>query len=283
MPALIPGISDSFHIRLFSAGYLQLGRWWPHTDHIRSMWRLCRVENEGASLVWSSGRYALPPHRFALVPPGLKFEARLERPVGEFYVHFGVIGWPPSAVREIFPEPITLQPDALRDGLADSLQEEVRGRNRLDCALSCRVKSLVHLAMADLEKVLDAEKLSMLHRIADGQLDLLEVLRFIDHHLAEPLENHRLAEIAHTSESCFIRRFREAMGQTPARYVQDRRVARASELLVCTDESIDEVAQRCGFANRYYFSRVFAQRVGLPPGRYRKERPVARAPDLVRV
>jgi AraC-like DNA-binding protein len=282
MPALIPGISDSFHIRLFSAGYIQLGRWWTHTDHIRSMWRLCRAESEGAALLWGSSRYALPAGRFALVPPGLKFEARLERPVREFYVHFGVIGWPPAAVREIFPEPITLHPDELRDRLADALREEVRVTNRLDSALSCRVKSLVHLAMADLEKALDGEKLALLHRIADGQLDLLEVLRFIDHHLQEPLENHRLAEIAHTSESCFIRRFREAMGQTPARYVQDRRVARASELLVCTDQSIDEVAQRCGFANRYYFSRVFSQRVGRPPGRYRKERPVAKAPDLVR-
>jgi AraC-like DNA-binding protein len=282
MPALIPGICDSFHIRLFSAGYIQLGRWWTHTDQIRSMWRLCRAETEGAALVWSSGRYALPAGRFALVPPGLKFEARLERPVREFYIHFGVIGWPPSAVREIFPEPITLHPDELRDRLADSLREEVRATDRLDSALSCRVKSLVHLAMADLEKVLDGEKLALLHRIADGQLDLLEVLRFIDHHLQEPLENHRLAEIAHTSESCFIRRFREAMGQTPARYVQDRRVARASELLVCTDQSIDEVAQRCGFANRYYFSRVFSQRVGRPPGRYRRERPVAKTPDLVR-
>jgi transcriptional regulator GlxA family with amidase domain len=59
-------------------------------------------------------------------------------------------------------------------------------------------------------------------------------------------------------------------------------VARASELLVCTDQSIDEVAQRCGFANRYYFSRVFAERVGRPPVRYRNERPVAKAPIRAR-
>jgi transcriptional regulator GlxA family with amidase domain len=138
------------------------------------------------------------------------------------------------------------------------------------------VKSLVHLVLASLEQVLPEKKVALLRHIADGQLDLLEVLRFIDSHIEEPLDNARLAEIAHTSESCFIRRFRETMGQTPARYVQDRRVARASELLVCTDQSIDEVAHRCGFANRYYFSRVFSERVGRPPVRYRNERPVAK-------
>ena len=42
-------------------------------------------------------------------------------------------------------------------------------------------------------------------------------------------------------------------------------------MLVSTVLSIDEIADRCGFANRYYFSRVFAQRMGRPPARYRSE------------
>jgi transcriptional regulator GlxA family with amidase domain len=51
--------------------------------------------------------------------------------------------------------------------------------------------------------------------------------------------------------------------------VQERRVQRAAELLARTTLSIDEIAERCGFANRYHFSRVFAQRMAAPPGRYR--------------
>jgi AraC-like DNA-binding protein len=278
MPVLIPGVSDSLHVRLFSAGYIQLGRWWMHTDHIRSMWRLCRADSEGASLRYDSKSYAIPAGRFALVPPGLKFKAHLERPVKELFVHYEVIGWPAAAVRDLFPEPITLHRDDFRDQLAEELRAELEASDYLAPALSCRVKALVHLVMASLERVLSEEKVALLRHMAEGQLDLLEVLRFIDRHIEESLDNGRLAEIAHTSESCFIRRFREAMGQTPARYVQDRRVARASELLVCTDQSIDEVAQRCGFANRYYFSRVFSERVGRPPVRYRNERPIAKAP-----
>ena len=80
-------------------------------------------------------------------------------------------------------------------------------------------------------------------------------------------------EIALTSESRFIRCFRDATGQTPARYVQDRRLRRAAEALVATDRSIDEIAERCGFANRYYFTRVFSQRMGVSPARYRSNWP----------
>ena len=83
----------------------------------------------------------------------------------------------------------------------------------------------------------------------------------------------KLAEIALTSESRFIRCFRDATGQTPGRYVQDRRLRRAAEALVSTDQSIDEIAESCGFANRYYFTRVFSQRMGVPPARYRSNWP----------
>ncbi|MCP5042424.1 MAG: helix-turn-helix transcriptional regulator [bacterium] len=282
MPVLIPGLSDSLHLRLFSAGSLSLGGWWTETDHIRSMWRLCRADDTGASLQYGSKTYEFPPGRFALVPPGLKFEAKLDGRVELFFIHFEVIGWPSAAVHSLFPEPITLNDDEIRDRLADALCEEVKRNEHLGAALSCRVKSLAHLAMATLEQDLPADKAAMIRHVADGQLDLLEVLQFIDRNLEDPLDNARLAEIAHISESCFIRRFREAMRQTPARYVQDRRVARAAELLVCTSYSIDEVAQRCGFANRYYFSRVFSERVGRPPVRYRNERPIDRSEGITR-
>ena len=278
MPVLLPGLSDSLHIRLFSAGYLPLGDWWIKTDHIRSMWRLCRADQEGASLHYGSQCYQIPAGKLALIPPGLNFKAQLDNVVNLFLIHFEVISWPTTTVQNLFPEPITLHPDELRDHFADELCGEVAASDHLGVALSCRAKSLVHLAMATLEEDLPKEKVTMLRQIADGQLDLLQVLQFIDRHIDEPMDNSRLAKIAQSSESCFIRRFREAMGQTPARYVQNRRVAQASELLVCTNYSIDEVAQRCGFANRYYFSRVFAERVGRPPARYRSDRPTAKMP-----
>jgi AraC-like DNA-binding protein len=277
MPVLFPGLSDSLHVRLFSAGYLKLGEWWVQTDHIRNMWRLCRADEDGAFLEWASERFPLPAGRFVLVPPGLDFTARLERPVHELYVHFEVIGWGPATVRDLFPEPITLPDDELRNQLALQLGEELARNDHLSPTLSSRVKSLVHLTLASLETALPEDKATLLRRTSDAQVELLDVLRYIDRNLDKSLDNATLARIAHASESCFIRRFKEAVGQTPGRYIQDRRIDRAANLLISTDESIDEIARRCGFATRYYLSRVFCRRIGRPPGRYRKDRPVSRA------
>jgi transcriptional regulator GlxA family with amidase domain len=139
--------------------------------------------------------------------------------------------------------------------------------------LASRTKALVHMAAADALAQIPDDRASRFLRIAAGQQELLAVLQHIDRNLDQPLSNAALAEIAMASESRFIRRFREATGRTPGRYVQDRRLRKAAELLISTDQSIDHIAENCGFANRYYFTRVFAQRMGCPPARYRSDRP----------
>jgi len=60
------------------------------------------------------------------------------------------------------------------------------------------------------------------------------------------------------------------MQQTPAKYVQERRVAAATEKLVFSEATIDQIAEETGFANRFHFSRVFTQIMSVGPGTYRK-------------
>lgn len=58
---------------------------------------------------------------------------------------------------------------------------------------------------------------------------------------------------------------------TPARYVVERRIAAATQELVFTQDSIERVAARLGFANRYHLTRVFTRRMGIPPAAYRRK------------
>ena len=272
MPILFPGVADPIHIRLFSAGYIELGSWWTQTDRLRHFWRLYRNDGPGVSLGLRDGPLAMRPERIVVVPPGLDFECLLERPVRQLFCHFELVGWAAESVLELFPTPLELAPESTRDRLADELRDRLdRADRELTPELASRLKSLVHLSLADLLDEFPTDRAARLLCIADGQQELLSVLRYIDEHLDESLSNTQLAQIALASESRFIRGFRRATGQTPGRYVQDRRVGRAAEMLVSTVLSIDEIADRCGFANRYYFSRVFAQRMGRPPARYRSE------------
>jgi AraC-like DNA-binding protein len=253
---------------------MQVGDWWRDTDHLRGFWRLYLNEQDGVSLGLGRKTFEMPAGALVLVPAGLEFTIALKRPVQQLFALFEFLGWPPDVAREILPGPEALPRDDLLLALARELCNELgSARDVLEPPASSRLKALVHLSIASVLSRVPADRARRVLRINEGQREMIAVLHYIDEHLAEPMSNARLAEIALSSESRFIRRFREATGRTPARYVQERRLERASELLISTDFSIDKIAEGCGFANRYYFTRVFTQRMGLPPGRYRSERP----------
>ncbi len=83
-----------------------------------------------------------------------------------------------------------------------------------------------------------------------------------------------LAKCCHLSEDHFGRLFRERVGCTPAQYVFERRIAAATQALLFTNDSIDQITGRLGFANRYHLTRMFSRRMGIPPAAYRRTRRV---------
>ena len=95
--------------------------------------------------------------------------------------------------------------------------------------------------------------------------ELRAVTEFVEGHLDEPLS---LAELAHTvslSQYYFARRFREATGTTPHRFVTERRVHRAEQLLKNSTLPISVVANTCGFSDQSHLTRVVQQHLGTTP------------------
>ena len=78
-----------------------------------------------------------------------------------------------------------------------------------------------------------------------------------------------MAEIAGMSEAHFARRFRDVVGASPMRYLQQQRLGRAQWLMHASDASITEIALRVGFGSPSRFSEAFAQRHGVSPSRWR--------------
>ena len=93
--------------------------------------------------------------------------------------------------------------------------------------------------------------------------------------LREKLDGHiRLAALAETcdlSVSHFARAFKASFGVTCHRWLTERRIERAQELLASTRLSLEEIAGRSGFADQPAFTRVFRRFVGVPPGLWRRE------------
>jgi transcriptional regulator GlxA family with amidase domain len=95
------------------------------------------------------------------------------------------------------------------------------------------------------------------------------VLDWARDHLDEPLTIDDLAAEAAMSRRTFQRHFRALTATTPLQWLLHARVARARELLETTDDTVDRVAQRCGFGTAHSLRTHFTRINGVGPNRYR--------------
>jgi len=79
-----------------------------------------------------------------------------------------------------------------------------------------------------------------------------------------------IAREAAMSKYHFVRAFSEIFRQTPHRYLVERRISRARELLERTDMSVTAICFEVGFESLGSFVSRFREIVGAPPGKYRQ-------------
>ncbi|WLI77426.1 AraC family transcriptional regulator [Kosakonia sp. H02] len=103
---------------------------------------------------------------------------------------------------------------------------------------------------------------------------LRNVLEYIDAHLGEALLLVDLAAQVSLSEYHFARMFRQSMGVAPHQFVMQRRMARAKDLLLNSDEPLTTIALACGFNSASHFSNRFKAAKGVAPSQLRATRHV---------
>jgi AraC family transcriptional regulator len=95
-------------------------------------------------------------------------------------------------------------------------------------------------------------------------------LELLEARIESGVSLQELAEAAGLSRAFFANAFRRSTGMPPHRYLTQRRLARACELLHCTTMSITDIALRCGFSSHAHFSDCFRRHYQLTPKRYRQ-------------
>lgn len=78
-----------------------------------------------------------------------------------------------------------------------------------------------------------------------------------------------LCELCGLKHSQFNNAFKKAYSLTPEQLVAQMRTEYAKELIITTRYSMSEIAEMCGFDNRYYFSTVFKRVSGFAPSKYK--------------
>ena len=248
-------IADQLFAKVFIATRCTIDRNWNARDVCSGYWRLYLNDTDGAELVLDDGsRYPLSAGRIHLVPAWVRFSYRNTRTVGNLHIHFDIIGVTGVTIQRLFQKPLTLPHDRHLIASAERLVENTP-------TTILQAKALVYAALALLR--FDALP-AALHPVAAAQ-------EYIEGNLGALMNNAQLARLCHFSEDHFVRLFRQHLGQTPAQYILERRIANATMLLAFGSDSIDQIATQLGFSDRYHFSKMFTRRMLASPAAYRKQ------------
>ncbi len=102
----------------------------------------------------------------------------------------------------------------------------------------------------------------------------------VDRDYAQPLDLDALAASAGVSKYHFLRCFAATYGKTPARYLAERRVERAQDLLRATNLTVTEICLLVGYTSLGSFSSKFRQLVGVSPSAYQASFAATGAPHI---
>jgi len=284
----LPAIQQEYHWtqpRILRCSYWVVAEW-SHTNLSSPYWRLYWNREPGAYVLHGTKRYPLRPDCILLIAPHTPFQSQLgESPpayernilkgapyqakmaiapgahIHHLFVHFS-LGQPCDSLQDaVFDFKVADAELDMLQALTDKLGVD---RMHFNHHHSFLLQALLHDALCQVPDTAWPKR----------QLDarVLRVMHYIDSHYAQRLQNEDFGREANMSPNAFTRLFRNKTGMTPLAYLSQRRIEEASILLHHSDQSIEQIADACGFGDRYYFTRVFKKHFKVCPATYRKHR-----------
>ena len=261
---------------------------WNCTNMAFPYWRIYLNRNNGGILEYKGKQHPMKPDTVYVIPPNTLYHGYLGNKKNGFdgihvkgkrmeenddeeqtgrdhllhiFIHFN-LGVP---FDYITPDIYSLKLNADQLKKFEELTEKIKSHPAgFPVQQSMLIQSLIMEIMGKIEEISWED--------SSTDLRILKIIRYIDQNTTRNPSNHELAGMINLADNSFVRLFKKEMGLPVQRFIKEQKINKACAMLDHTDLTIDEVAARTGFADRYHFSRIFRQIKSIAPGRYRKQR-----------
>lgn len=135
-----------------------------------------------------------------------------------------------------------------------------------------RAKSLSYALLAELVASFHVEKSEAeRHQVQYHYERIARIVSYINEHLNENITLQMLAEQEYLSVPYLSKFFVRMMGMNFTVYLNQLRLDRAVNDLLSTSDTIEDIADRSGFANPQAFVQLFKKKYGMLPSQYRRQ------------
>ena len=246
-------------INIYNCEYEADCSYWTFNNVSAPYWRLYWCVTTGGEIHYNQRVIILKPDSFTLVPPNTCFSTKANNAFEQFYVHF-TAEYPFDRVHEdIYTFPMS---EYIRSKIL-TIKKLIKSQDD-NMHFKLMLFSLVYDTLLEIQPdAFMTDKIKYDPRI-------VKIVELLDKNTSWAFDNEELASKVNMSVNGFIRLFSAETGISPLQYSRHKRLKHACLLLHFTNQSIDEIARKSGFQDRYYFSRVFKQITSHSPAQYRK-------------
>jgi AraC family transcriptional regulator, exoenzyme S synthesis regulatory protein ExsA len=161
-------------------------------------------------------------------------------------------------------------------GSTDSLQAYVSSLQPYILCGGTIQESLAKIKLLELLFCLSENNHPLLTQILDVREQLHnDVTQVVEENIMNALSLNQLAKLAGRSVSSFRRDFLSIYNMPPSRWIRQKKLEKAQELLVSTSMTVTSICYTLGFQSIAHFSRLFKSHFGYPPTNSRSNSMVA--------
>ena len=245
--------------------------------HCHNYFELFYVDEGACSFFIENNMYDLHAGDFMLIPPQVFHYTRYMLGSCRRSNIFFRLEDVPEDIRALLPHAekffeemrILQVPEAYREQIAAliarMIKEEKINDERSTLMMNILLQELMVLCSRECS-LLDG----MPSEIHTTDRPVVQAAQFIKNRYMDDISAADIAAAAGYSPNYLSRKFREAAGIGLHEYLTFIRLQRAALELIETDDTVTQIALRCGFSDANYFKDAFKKKYGVTPRAYRK-------------
>ena len=271
---------------LLNIGYTELNADWNWNKISSPFARLYYVKGGKAQININKKKYLLKPENLYLIPPFTVHDDESDSFFALYYIHFYEYSVGHEPVFDNFDFPIEVSAQNIDLLLVERLLQINPDRHLkyIDPRVYDNPPTF-SLYMAENKKIsfcYKAETNGILWQLFSRFLAqanpknnhpndvLVKTLLYINENIEKKITVEELAGIVFVSKDHFTRIFKKAIGITPVKYINLKKIEKAQLLLIISNSSVQDIALELSIDNFSYFTRLFKQHTGVSPTDYRE-------------
>lgn len=246
------------HLKIRNAGHDTVGKAWRGRIIAPTCARLYYVVAGEAEIETATEKITLCAGKWYLLPPALSFTYRCERALEHIYFHVQLCKENGANLLTCCKMPLSL---SLPAASTDFFLGACDGSLLWGLQLYQAIYGVLFAFFEAYDIPPTAIRFSR---------PLEAALQYIGENLTFTLTAEEIARSTFTSRSTLEKSFRRELSTSVRRYVTERTLEKAAQLLQGTRLSVGEISTALGFADQLYFSKIFKKRYHISPTAYRK-------------